>query len=223
MGFTPSGVGQPVGYARVSTTEQSLEVQVEMLREAGIPENVIFQEKVSGNSRENRAELKRCLSYLRSGDILTVTRIDRLARSQVDLVNILEELRRRGVHIRCLEQPVDTTKIEGRAFFGMLAVFAEFETAIRRERQAEGIAKAKKEGRYAGRKISVDRAQVRRMFAAGIAKAKIARELGCDRRTVIRILGERHEGPFVRPRDIAEARDALSSVNDVLTVNPKSR
>lgn len=188
MGFSPSGVGQNFGYARVSSTDQSLEIQVAALQADGIHPALIFKERVSGNSREARPELRRVLALMRPGDILTVTRVDRLARSHVDLINILTELQRMQCHIRCIEQPVDTTSIEGRAFFGMLAVFAEFETNIRRERQQEGIAKAKAEGRYKGRPIAVDRNQVRKLYLGGMAKAKIARELGCDRRTVIRIL-----------------------------------
>lgn len=188
MGYTPNGVGQHVGYARVSTTEQNLEVQVEMLREFGIPEAIIFQEKVSGTSREGRPELKRCLQYLRPGDILTVTRIDRLARSHVDLVNILHELKHRGVHVRCLQQQVDTTRIEGAMFFGLMAVLAEFDQALRRERQAEGIAKAKAEGRYKGRPPSVNRDEIKRRFRDGMSKSKIARDLGYHRSTVIKVL-----------------------------------
>lgn len=220
MGFSPAGVGQNFGYARVSTTDQSLEVQVEALEADGVHAALIFKERVSGNSREGRPELRRLLAIMRPGDILTVTRVDRLARSHVDLINILTELQRLKCHIRCIEQPVDTTSIEGRAFFGMLAVFAEFETNIRRERQAEGIAKAKAEGRYNGRPATIDKEAIRRMKREGLSNSEIARRMKCNRASVIRALRERHSGPFVRPRDgeteRAELRDALTGINDVM-------
>ncbi len=136
------------GYARVSTTGQGLTVQEEALNAAGC--EVIRKEKVSGASREGRKELDTLLEFLRAGDTLVVTRIDRLARSIRDLQNLVHDLQARGVTLRATEQPIDTSTAAGKAFLDMLGVFAEFETNLRRERQAEGIAKAKANGVYKG-------------------------------------------------------------------------
>lgn len=138
-----------VGYARVSTLGQSLEVQREKLEGVGFDK--LFEEKKSGVDA-NRPALKQCLDYLREGDTLLVTRIDRLARSAEDLLRIVRELEDKGVTLGVLDQSIDTRDAAGKAFLGMLAVFAEFETNIRRERQMDGIAKAKSKGTKFGRK-----------------------------------------------------------------------
>src|SRR5204863_4040096 len=141
------------GYARVSTTDQDCTLQEEALRLAGC--DVVRSEKASGTSRTGREELETLLAFLRTGDTLVVTRIDRLARSVADLEGIVRELAAKGAFLRCIEQPVDTGTPAGKAFLQMLGVFAEFETALRRERQMEGIAKAKAAGAYKGRKATV--------------------------------------------------------------------
>ncbi len=121
------------GYARVSSTDQDLTIQEEALRAAGC--DTIRSEKISGTSREGRKELDTLLEFLREGDTLVVTRIDRLARSIRDLQNLVHDLRARGVTLRATEQPIDTSNAAGKAFLDMLGVFAEFETTLR----AEGI------------------------------------------------------------------------------------
>lgn len=136
------------GYARVSTNDQDLTVQLTALREAGCEK--IFEEKVSGKTREKRPELASCLAFLREGDTLVITRLDRLGRSVLDLISIVENLAKRGIRFRCLQQPVTVDDASSRMFFRMLAVFAEFELDIRRERQAEGNARAKAEGKTWG-------------------------------------------------------------------------
>lgn len=176
-----------IGYARVSTEDQDCSVQETALRSAGC--TVIRSEKKSGTSRDGRNELGTVLSFLRPGDTLVVTRIDRLARSLLDLEGIVEELRGKGVHLKALEQPVDTSTPAGKAFLQMLGVFAEFETALRRERQMEGIAKAKAAGIYKGRKPSVPIEDIRRLKDQGIAPSEIARRLGVGRTSVYRALG----------------------------------
>jgi DNA invertase Pin-like site-specific DNA recombinase len=118
-----------------------------------------------------------------------VTRIDRLARSIADLASIVSTLESKGVALRATDQPIDTSTAAGRCFLQMLGVFAEFETAIRRERQMEGIAKAKAEGVYKGRKPSIDAAQVRALAAEGLGGTDIARRLGIGRASVYRMLG----------------------------------
>jgi DNA invertase Pin-like site-specific DNA recombinase len=158
------------------------------LRAAGC--TVIRSEKKSGTSREGRTELETVLSFLRAGDTLAVTRIDRLARSLHDLEVIVRELKAKGVHLKAVEQPVDTSTPAGKAFLQMLGVFAEFETALRRERQMEGIAKAKEAGVYRGRKPSVDVAKVRELRDAGMKPSAIAKELKVGRTSVWRALAD---------------------------------
>ena len=139
-----------VGYARVSSTGQDLAVQLEKLEKAGC--NKVFKEKRSGVDT-GRQELKRCLEYLREGDTLLVSKIDRLARSTSDLYRIISELAEKGVAFRVLDDPtIDTTSRTGKLVMGILALIAEFENDIRRERQLDGIAKAKERGVHFGRK-----------------------------------------------------------------------
>ena len=176
-----------IGYARVSTEDQDCSIQETALRAAGC--TVIRSEKKSGTSRDARTELETVLSFLRPGDTLVVTRIDRLARSLLDLEGIVADLKAKGVHLKALEQPVDTSTPAGKAFLQMLGVFAEFETALRRERQMEGIAKAKAAGVYKGRKPSVPADEVKRLHAGGAKPAEIARQLGVGRTSVYRALG----------------------------------
>lgn len=128
------------------------------------------------------------LAILGKGDSLVVTRLDRLGRSLRDLANIAHEIEAKGASLRVIEQAVDTSTSAGRAFFGMLATFAAFETDVRRERQAEGIARAKTEGRYKGRPRTIDGERVRAMRADGKRPAEIRRELQISRSAVFRAL-----------------------------------
>ena len=154
-----------IGYARVSTLDQEFELQHAALKAAGC--TVIRSEKRSGTSTERRAELRTVLDFVQAGDVLTVTRIDRLARSIGDLQDIVRELRAKGVALKATEQPIDTTTAAGKAFLDMLGVFAEFETNLRRERQLEGIAAAKARGVYKGRPPSIEAARSRHLKAEG--------------------------------------------------------
>lgn len=179
---------QTYGYARVSTEDQDCSIQESALRAAGC--DIVRSEKRSGTSTKERQELATLLDFIRSGDTLMVTRIDRLARSVADLEKIVDTLKERGAFLRATEQPIDTSTAAGVAFLQMLAVFAQFETAIRRERQMEGIAKAKGAGVYKGRKPSVPVDEVRRLKAEGVRPADIARRLKIGRGSVYRALGE---------------------------------
>jgi len=174
------------GYARVSSAGQDLGIQEAALRAAGC--QTIRSEKKSAASRGARGELQILLDFLRAGDTLVVTRIDRLARSMKDLQDIVHELKAKGVTLKATEQPIDTGTAAGKAFLDMLGVFAEFETNLRRERQAEGIAAAKARGVYKGGKPRIDPEAVRRLAAEGKRPAHIARELGISRGTVYRFL-----------------------------------
>jgi DNA invertase Pin-like site-specific DNA recombinase len=174
------------GYARVSTTDQDLTIQREALKAAGC--EVIREERVTGTSRKGRVELDTVLQLLREGDTLVVTRIDRLARSLDDLQGIVKTLRDRGANLLATERNVDTSTASGKAFFQMLGVFAEFETNIRRERQAEGIAKAKARGVYRGRKRTIDANEVKRLKDLGDGATEIANKLKIVRSSVYRAL-----------------------------------
>lgn len=175
-----------IGYARVSTSDQDNAIQVEALERAGC--STIRQEKASGTSTNGRPELAAILDFIREGDTLVVTRIDRLARSIADLQTIVAQLKARGAKLQATEQPIDTSTAAGKAFLDMLGVFAEFETNLRRERQMEGIAKAKAAGAYKGRRPSIDPEAVRRLQAEGVGPAAIARKLGIGRASVYRAL-----------------------------------
>lgn len=175
-----------IGYARVSTTDQDLSIQEAALRVAGC--DVIRAEKRSGTTTEGREELRTVLEFLRGGDVLMVTRIDRLARSIGDLQDIVREIKARSATLKATEQPIDTSTAAGKCFLDMLGVFAEFETNLRRERQLEGIAKAKAAGVYKGRPASIDGAKVREMRAQGIGPTEIAKALKIGRASVYRAL-----------------------------------
>src|SRR5205085_7337357 len=139
---------------RLSTNDQNLEIQEAALKGAGC--EVIRAEKRSGTSTSGRAELQTVLDFLRKGDVLMVTRVDRLARSIGDLQDIVRALKAKGASLKATEQPIDTSTAAGKCFLDMLGVFAEFETNLRRERQPEGIAKAKAAGVYRGRRPTID-------------------------------------------------------------------
>jgi DNA invertase Pin-like site-specific DNA recombinase len=175
-----------IGYARVSTLDQDLSLQHAALKAAGC--TVIRSEKRSGTSTERRAELRTVLDFVQAGDVLTVTRIDRLARSIGDLQDIVRELRAKGVALKATEQPIDTTTAAGKAFLDMLGVFAEFETNLRKERQLEGIAAAKAKGVYKGRPPSIEVAKVATLKAQGLGATEIAEKLGIGRASVYRAL-----------------------------------
>jgi DNA invertase Pin-like site-specific DNA recombinase len=176
-----------VGYARVSSTGQSLELQREQLVMAGCEK--VFEEKRSGGSQDGREQLALALDYVREGDTLVVTRLDRLARSMIDLREMVDRLTAKKVEFKALQQgAIDTTTSSGRLMLNMLASFAEFELDLRKERQREGIDKAKAEGRYKGRKPSVPVDQVKALHAEGIGPAEIARRLKVGRASVYRAI-----------------------------------
>lgn len=176
-----------IGYARVSSGGQSLEVQRDQLLAAGCTR--IFEEKRSGLSQDGREQLALALDYVRDGDVLIVTRLDRLARSITDLRQIVDRLTAKEVGFRALQQgDLDTSTSNGRLMLNMLGAFAEFEADLRRERQREGIDKAKANGIYKGRKPSVPVDEVRKLKAEGMAPTEIARHLNVGRASVYRAL-----------------------------------
>lgn len=176
-----------VGYARCSSSSQSLDIQLDQLAEAGCEK--VFAEKVSGRSTKDRVELMQAMDFVREGDTLVVTRLDRLARSVGDLHRIIETLNEKQVGFRCLNQSgVDTSSSTGKLMLAVLGAVAQFENDIRRERQMEGITKAKADGRYRGRPASIDAARVKELRETGLGPAAIARQLGIGRASVYRAL-----------------------------------
>jgi DNA invertase Pin-like site-specific DNA recombinase len=139
-----------VGYARVSSTGQSLDVQLEQLTAYGCTK--VFAEKRSGRQADSRPELQACLSFIREGDTLVITKLDRMARSVLDLAKIADQLRQKGVALKVLNQNIDTSTSEGKLMFSLLSSFAEFENDIRAERQKDGIKIARVKGVQFGRK-----------------------------------------------------------------------
>ena len=144
---------QRVGYARVSTTGQSLDIQIEKLEQYGC--DVIFKEKSSGID-DKRVELKECLKYVRKGDRLVISRLDRMARSALHLGKIVESLKDKKVNLIVLDQNIDTSTPQGVLMFQMLSSFAEFEYELKKERQVEGIKKAVRNGVKFGRPTKVN-------------------------------------------------------------------
>lgn len=187
--------GTLVGYARTSTAEQQagLEAQVAELKALGCTK--IFQEHVSSVDAK-RPQLEAALDWVRESDTFIVTRPDRLARSLVDLLRIVDGLKARNIHVRIVSMGVDTSTAAGDAtgtlILQMLAAVAEFERNIMLERQRAGIAKAKAEGRYKGRAPTARAKsdEVRRLKAEGMSVANIVKATGVSRASVYRALTE---------------------------------
>ena len=183
--------GQVVGYVRVSSSHQNLARQLESIGAV----NRMFQDTVSGRSRADRIGLVECLRYIRDGDTVRVASMDRLARSLIDLQQIVDEILEKGAAVHFIKEgqtysPAgdDSTS---RLLLQLLGAFAEFERNLIRERQAEGIAIAKKAGKYKGRARSLSPEQVqaaRDQIAAGVPKTRIAHDLGVNRSTLYRAL-----------------------------------
>lgn len=179
-----------IGYARVSTEEQDLAVQLEQLRSAGCER--IFQEKASG-VKQDRPELKAMLDYCREGDIFVVCKLDRVARSTKHLLEIVEYLEKKNVSFRVLNINLDTSTPTGKLMLSMLAAIGQFEREMMLERQREGIRLAKGKGKYTGRKPTA-RAQASRvleLLEAGKTKQAVADEIGIGVASVYRIAKER--------------------------------
>ena len=178
-----------VGYARVSSNGQDLAVQLDKLDRAGCDK--VFNEKRSGVDA-GRPELKRCLDYLREGDTLLVAKIDRLARSTPDLYRIISQLDEKGVAFKVVDDPtIDTTSRTGKLVMGIVALIAEFENDMRRERQMDGIAKARDRGVRFGRKpllVAETVRKVRKLRKAGKTVPEIMRQTALSKASVYRAL-----------------------------------
>lgn len=182
-----------IGYARTSTVDQKagLEAQLKELQSVGCEK--IFHEQAS--SIEMRSQLRSAMEFIREGDALVVTKLDRLARSVSDLMKIIQELENKRVGLRILNLGMDTSTPTGKLLLIILGGIAQFEREIMLERQREGISKAKSEGKYKGRKsIHSDRKQeVMRLVTSGIPKAEVARQLEMGEATVYRIINSHNK------------------------------
>lgn len=179
-------MGEMIGYARVSSVGQSLEVQLDRLGAC----DRVFEEKRSGITA-NRPQLHACLNYLREGDTLVITKLDRLARSTYHLTQLAQSLQEKKIDLQVLDQQIDTTTPTGRLLFNVLASIAEFETEIRKERQLEGIVKAKAKGIQFGRKRKTsksDRSEIREARKSGETVSNLMRRFGLSKATIYRIL-----------------------------------
>jgi len=179
-----------IGYARTSTLDQTagLDDQRAELARAGCERT--FAEHITGSTTD-RPELRACLAYLRDDDTLIVTKPDRLARSVRDMMQLVDDLRARSVHVRILSMGIDTAAPTGKLILTVLAGVAEWERAIMLERQRVGIEAARAAGKYHGRKRCLDAplvAAARQMLAEGTPKADVARSLGVGRSTLYRAL-----------------------------------
>lgn len=180
-----------IGYARVSTAEQSTGLQLDALNAANV-EQVFVDEGVSG-SVSSRPELDRCLSMLRSGDTLVVWRLDRLARSLKNLLELVESLSSKGIHLRSLTEAIDTSSASGRLVLSVFGALAEFERSLIIERTQAGLAAARARGARIGRPAAMTTGQVeqaRTLVSAGHRVPDVARTLGVGRSTLYRVLGE---------------------------------
>jgi DNA invertase Pin-like site-specific DNA recombinase len=176
-----------IGYARVSSYGQSLDVQLEKLKDC----DRVFQEKQSARSTESRHQLALCLDHVQDGDVLVITKLDRLARSTRDLLNILNQLDQKRVKLHALDQQIDTSTPAGMLLVTMLGAIAAFENDLRKERQADGIALAKRRGVLFGRRRTLTEGQVlrlRELRAEGITIAELMREYNVSRASIYRAL-----------------------------------
>jgi DNA invertase Pin-like site-specific DNA recombinase len=179
-----------IGYARVSSTDQDFDGQVERLRAAGCKR--VFAEKASGKSRDGRRELSKAIRALQPGDTLVTVKLDRLARSIRDLLHLLDELKAAGARFRALDDPwCDTTTPQGELILTVMGGLAEFERKLIRQRCEEGIKRARAKGTKFGRRSVLDHSQRKRIaerYAAGETMAELARDYDCHEATICRAL-----------------------------------
>ncbi len=185
-----------VAYARVSTSDQDLTVQRQQLQVAGYDK--LFEEKVSGSKCDNRPQFQLMMDYIRAGDVVVCCKLDRIARSTKDLLEIVDQLEKKEVGFRVLNANIDTTTATGKLILSVLASIAEFERSLMLERQLEGIRLAKDAGRYKGRKPTAQAKseQVVTLSVQGVSKAKIAKTLKIGVTSVYRIL-ENHRQQLI--------------------------
>lgn len=182
-----------VGYARVSTRDQNLSAQIDQLKAAGCKE--LFVDQGSGKDTRERTDLGRLLDFVRAGDVVVVTQLDRLSRSLIDLLNLVEQLGKKGVELRSLKENFDTSTIGGKLFFQFTAMLAEYERGRIRERTLEGLKAARARGRVGGRPRRLSEKQegmIWRLRQEGESMREIARMFNVSVGTISRALA-RHQ------------------------------
>lgn len=181
-----------IGYARVSMADQDPRMQIDALVAHGVPEDRIYQDKASGG-KDSREGLVLALKALHPGDVLVFWKLDRLTRSVRHLIEIAAIVERKGAHLRCLTQPIDTTAPAGRLLFHILGAIAEFERAIARERTMAGLAAARARGRVGGRRpkyTEAQRAEALRLVCEGVPVAEAARRVKVKRYSVAKWIAQ---------------------------------
>ncbi|NVK00606.1 MAG: recombinase family protein [Oceanospirillaceae bacterium] len=178
-----------LGYRRVSTQDQDLTIQTQKLIDAGVSEDKIYGVKASGVSDKNQEELQRLITFAREGDTVVITKLDRLGRSLKQILEVIDTIHRKGATLRCIDQPVDTSKSDpmSKAMLSMMGLFAELERDLIRERTLQGRAAA---NNYGGRPQQLDdekRKQIRELLKAGTSKVKLSEKYGVSRTTILRI------------------------------------
>lgn len=177
-----------IGYARVSTNDQNLDLQLDALKSVGCGE--LFTDQVSGAAAD-KAGLTKALDYLREGDTLVVWKLDRLGRTVKGLVELVDLLKGRGIQFRSVTDGIDTSTPAGRFFFHMMAALAEMERDLIRERTNAGLAAARARGRLGGRKPKLDASKLdaaKKLLAAKVEVGVVAKNLGVSRTTLYRAL-----------------------------------
>ncbi|TAY80982.1 recombinase family protein [Rhizobium ruizarguesonis] len=178
-----------IGYARVSTIDQDFDIQRQRLQAEGCV--IVRAEKASGGSREGRTELATLIEFLRKGDELVVTRLDRLGRDTRDVLNIVHECEQRGAFVTILDPHVSTRGEMGQVILTVLGMVAQMERRFIKERQREGIHRAKSAGKYKGGAVRVDHQKIRDLSASGTGATAIAKAIGCSRMQVYRVLSSK--------------------------------
>lgn len=178
-----------VGYARVSTRGQSLDAQIKALKECGVEDDHLFMEKESG-AKKDRPELDAVVRFVRKGDTLVVTKLDRIARSTKHLLDVVGVLEEKGVNFKVLNINLDTSTPTGKLMLTMLAAIAQFEREIMLERQAEGFEIAKAQGRIKGRRPTarIKAGEIKELVSQGMTKQAVADRLGIGVASVYRVL-----------------------------------
>jgi len=184
-------MGIKIGYARVSTKDQSLEIQLTALNKECNKAH-IYQEKVSGTGKAAREQLRECLDFIREGDTLVITKLDRLARSMGDLMTIKTKLKAKGATLQILDQPaLNDSSLTGDLMFNIMGAIAEFETGIRSERQIEGVAAALAKGTHFGATAKLSGQQIEEMKAgreAGMLIRELMEKYSLSKSSVYRLM-----------------------------------
>ncbi len=198
----PTATGTQLGYARVSTEHQGLDQQVDALAVAGVENNRVYSDKLSGTStRQHRPGLAALLDYAREGDAIVVVGIDRLGRNAAEVMTTIRELGERGIVLRSLREGIDTSNATGRMVAGVLASLAGLELELGRERRTAARDARRARGQAIGRPKALDQSKValaQRMHASGEAASTIATTLGVSRATVYRVFAESSEASPTR-------------------------